>query len=186
MLKALAEQKELKLDWEKINQAWQLTSTSPDLYPLSAVTGCIDTDTNGLLHTMIQTEGYATKEECIRHFNEFITQTRDVFKQLLNKLNTSQYTEPMLIAMASMQRIDFSRASSEVSYQCPFTGEETKTLIQIFYLKNNNIQKKESFAISDRMIEWIKAMYILKHATLNLNKKIEFVLKYAWEFANPV
>jgi hypothetical protein len=178
---------DLGLDWKQLAEVWELRNHESKFYTVNEVNGCIEIDPNHLL--TVTTD---CPKERITQFNNFITDCKTLFKQLILDANINSETNQLLAALRTAMRIE-TKTLKNKKYQCAFTKELSEISVTIYYNTNtNNKEKEKSFqksipvAICPRMLLWLQSMYVLKYITDNLSKNSESAIRLAWEMIHPL
>lgn len=184
MEEALKTRSDLKINWQQIRAAKELVNKEPNFYSISDSTGFIDVDPDQLLSSNNNNSTYEVKV-----YNQFVTDIKRVFNHLLEKMNTSSDTEPLISCLHSAIRMDFA-VSTTLKKRCVFSMEQTDLLVSFYF--HNNLQKithSRSFWVNQISVAWLKAMYNLKHIMQHLDIVIsdnfEACLRTAWEIIYP-
>lgn len=176
---------DLGLDWKQLAEVWELRNHESKFYTVNEVNGCIEIDPNHLLTTTTD-----CPKESITQFNNFITECKTLFKQLILDANINSETNQLLAALKTAMRME-TKTLKNKTYQCAFTKELSNISVQIIYntakeKEKQQLQKSIPVVVCPRMLLWLQSMYVLKYITDNLSKNSESSIRFAWEMIHPL
>lgn len=198
--------------WKWIRRAIYCNVKEPKSYVLSPETGLIEPDANLLLETN-SNDVILGNTDAIKEFNSFITELNQIYTHIVSKLNRSKQTNDILGCFETIQHIEIQQLQeNRRNYECQFTGVQkpTNQCVKLTYTHNNQFQQSGYFCVCDKYLVLLKALYLYKRITSELQNLYitrlqqpeqhqQFVqqsnimfhsmnkaIPFAWEFVEPL